>query len=60
MKLSLLILFAFVVGWVVGDVAQATYQQKLSWAILLALIVAYINNGHKLIWQWFKSALTKT
>ncbi len=59
MKLNLLILFTFVVGWVLGDVAHASYNEKLMWSTILSLIIAYLNDAHKIAWAWLMKKMQK-
>lgn len=60
MKLTLLqfIAFAFMLGWVGTDVVGgATYQERLEISIFLAMIAAYLNNAHGIIWGKIKKGL---
>jgi hypothetical protein len=58
-NLGQLIAFAFVVGWISGEVACGTYREKLTAAITIALIIAYLNNTHIALWKKLKNLFNK-
>lgn len=53
-KLQHLLALTFVLMWVGGEIAHATYNEKLYWSILMTIAIGYLNNAHGLIWQWMK------
>lgn len=46
------IAFAFVLGWVIGDVMKLDYYNRLYVASFSAFIGAYINDAHKILWEY--------
>jgi hypothetical protein len=61
MNLNLLqfMAFAFILGWVGTDViGGASYQERMSISVFLALMVGYLNNGHGKTWRLFKLKLS--
>jgi hypothetical protein len=40
--------------WVLEDVADASYEEKLYWSSIVTIIIAYLNNAHGKLWSWIK------
>jgi hypothetical protein len=62
MKLNLLqfVAFAFMLGWVGTDVVGgATYHERVCISTFLALMTAYLNNAHGLLWAKCKNGFDK-
>ena len=63
MKLTLLqfMAFAFMLGWIGTEViGGASYSERLSISIFLALIVGYLNNAHGRVWEKMRDVVAKS
>ena len=62
-KISLTLLqfvaFAFVLGWVIGDVMKLDYYNHLYVASFSAFMGAYINDAHKVLWAYILKAFKR-
>lgn len=56
MKLNLIqfIAFGFILGWVLADVAQLAYADKMYCGVLTAFTIAVLYNAHGKIWRKLK------
>lgn len=56
MKLNLIqfVAFGFVLGWVLAEVAQLTYVDKMYCGLLTAFTIAVLHNAHGKLWRKIK------
>ena len=48
------IAFFFMLGWVVGDVISLSHHEKILFGTGAALLAAYLNNAHGILWKKIK------